>query len=307
MGRRELASVYHRLWTEALALPGLSLEDSTAVEAAEWFRIPREEAERRLAGGRDALAERWCALAPDPGSAAAVEAFYDAQDEEAFELLDYHRRASPRSARGPLKYAFALDVARAAGARRVLDIGSGVGSGAILFARHGLEPTLADISGRLLALARWRLERRGLAGRCRFVDRRAEDVEDAGFDLVTCFDVLEHAVDPRALVAWARRKLGPGGLALLYPDFGKDPLRPMHVARAPRLDRCFRGMGFAFDRPLCRRALELHLRKMLVLRRVERSVAGSALVGVWDAMVPQWANHLRFRVGVPRVRLPSDA
>ncbi len=307
MGRRELASAYHRTFSEALSLPGLTLEASAAVEAADYFGIPREEAERRLARGREALAERWRALGPDPRSATAVEAFYDAQDEEAFELLDYHRRASPRSARGPLKYAFALDIARAAGARRVLDLGSGVGAGAILFARHGLEPTLCDISGRLLALARWRLERRGLADRCRFVDRRTEDVPDSAFDLVACFDVLEHAVEPRALVAWARRKLRPGGLALLYPDFGPDPLRPMHVARAPRLDRCFRGLGFAFDRPFCRRAIELHLRKMLVLRRVERSPLGATWIGLWDAVVPQWANHLRFRVGVPRISLPSES
>jgi hypothetical protein len=50
-----------------------------------------------------------------------------------------------------------LHFARQYGCQCYLDFGSGVGSGGILFARHGFEVTLADISSTLLGFSPWRL------------------------------------------------------------------------------------------------------------------------------------------------------
>ena len=52
----------------------------------------------------------------------------------------------------PLAYVLALRFAQQHGCQSYLDFGAGVGSGGLLFARHGLQTTLADISS-LLACA----------------------------------------------------------------------------------------------------------------------------------------------------------
>lgn len=50
--------------------------------------------------------------------------------------------------------------------------------------------------------------------------------EESRFDLITLVDVIEHVVDPMGLMAEIRRRLAPGGMALIVtPDCGSVPAR----------------------------------------------------------------------------------
>ncbi len=93
---------------------------------------------------------------------------------------------------------------------RVLEVG--VGAGNILERIHGADLVGVDISDYILGKARERL-----GARAELVKGDAEDLpfDDASFDRVYCSEVLEHVIDPRAVIAGMRRVLKPGGLAVV--------------------------------------------------------------------------------------------
>jgi hypothetical protein len=59
----------------------------------------------------------------------------------------------------------------------------------ILFARHGLEVTLADISSTLLGFSQWRLDGRQLP--TTYIDLKVGRLPHHAFDFVTAMDVFE--------------------------------------------------------------------------------------------------------------------
>ena len=80
----------------------------------------------------------------------------------------------------PLAYVTALKFAASHGAKAVLDFGSGVGSGGILYARNGFDVTLADISSVMLEFCAWRFKARGLAAR--FIDLKTQRLPSQSYD-----------------------------------------------------------------------------------------------------------------------------
>lgn len=226
------------MWSAALTLDGSpSAYDSAVREASEYFGVPPEEARSRMQNGTRLLAEEWHRLRIDPTSEADLCRFYNENGAEPFELLEFNTTGT-----AGLNYVAAFEAARARPGRRYLDFGSGVGSGAIFFARQGFQVTLADISTPLLRFAQWRLTRRGIAAEC--LDLKQQRLPVGHFDLITAFDVLEHLLDPLQTVAELRGALVPGGLLCLNAPFDHDPERPMHIFHDGRILRRLRAAGF---------------------------------------------------------------
>ncbi|HYE75819.1 MAG TPA: class I SAM-dependent methyltransferase, partial [Blastocatellia bacterium] len=108
-----------------------------------------------------------------------------------------------------------------------LDFGSGVGANAILFARHGFDVTLADVSRTMLDFARWRFERRGL--RANYIYLRESSLPTAHFDYITAVDVFEHLTNPGQELQKLGQALAVGGTLIFNYWVGRDPDRPMHI------------------------------------------------------------------------------
>ena len=103
------------------------------------------------------------------------------------------------------------DFARWTG-KTVLEIGCGIGTDAVNFARAGARLTAVDLSAESLRLCCQRFETYGLAAR--FHVANVEDLERTvpvePYDLIYAFGVLHHTPEPRRAVEALMRYMRPG-------------------------------------------------------------------------------------------------
>lgn len=92
--------------------------------------------------------------------------------------------------------------------KKVLEIGCGIGTDTINFARAGAEVVACDLSNESIQLARQRAEVFGLAERITFVNTNAETMEglfdSSPFDLIYSFGVIHHSPHPELILKGAR-------------------------------------------------------------------------------------------------------
>lgn len=100
--------------------------------------------------------------------------------------------------------------------RRVLDVGCGGGLLSEAMAAEGAQVTGIDLSEQLIDIARLHLLESGLKADYRVISAEAMAAEQpAGFDAVTCMEMLEHVPDPQAIVQACFDLLKPGGRLFL--------------------------------------------------------------------------------------------
>ncbi len=92
--------------------------------------------------------------------------------------------------------------------KRVLEIGCGIGTDTINFARAGADVTAVDLSAESIKLAKIRAEVFGLSDRIQFfeanAERLSEFIPEGKFDLVYSFGVIHHSPYPEKIVAQIR-------------------------------------------------------------------------------------------------------
>jgi SAM-dependent methyltransferase len=102
--------------------------------------------------------------------------------------------------------------------KRVLEVGIGLGTDFVRFARAGADLTGIDLTDAAVALVRRRLEQEGLEARVLVADAERLPFADETFDLVYSWGVLHHTPETRQVADEVRRVLRPGGEAriMLY-------------------------------------------------------------------------------------------
>jgi ubiquinone/menaquinone biosynthesis C-methylase UbiE len=236
-----LIADYWETWEQALVLDGhSSLKRSLLAELDMYFGLgDLAETERRCREAATDQQVQWRARV-DEGSRASIEAFYDENVTCLYDLMWWHNLKDDDD---PLAYVLALLVAKRRGCRKCLDFGAGVGSGSILFARHGMEVTSADVSSVEIAFSTWRFELRNLP--VRVIDTKIETLPPDKFEMVTAMDMIEHLVDPAETIEKLWESLAPGGILLGRFNLKPDDKRPQHIVRdfGPTLER-MKGLGF---------------------------------------------------------------
>src|SRR5262249_34196940 len=84
--------------------------------------------------------------------------------------------------------------------RDILDVGTGTGRAALLFARGGARVTAVDASDAMLAIARQRAAAEGVKVRFARGDAHALEFPDCSFDAVVCLRVLMHTPEWRQCI-----------------------------------------------------------------------------------------------------------
>jgi 2-polyprenyl-3-methyl-5-hydroxy-6-metoxy-1,4-benzoquinol methylase len=128
-----------------------------------------------------------------------------------------------------------LHAADVKGVGRFLDVGCAYGGSVLAVAMSGVPFSVGvDVDDRFLNLARKQAAEVGLADCVGFQEgdiTQAEAMTQLGeFGLVTCFDVLEHVLDPTAAIRSLARLTSPGGVLLAdvpnplsHPAITADP------------------------------------------------------------------------------------
>jgi ubiquinone/menaquinone biosynthesis C-methylase UbiE len=97
----------------------------------------------------------------------------------------------------------------------VLEIGCGLGTDAVQFARAGAHYTGVDLTPRAVEIVRGRFALYGLEGTTRVADAENLPFEDATFDVVYSHGVLHHTPDTQRAFDEIYRVLRPGGRAMV--------------------------------------------------------------------------------------------
>src|SRR5215467_12242702 len=92
--------------------------------------------------------------------------------------------------------------------KKVLEIGCGIGTDTINFARHGAQVTAVDLSGKSLEIARQRAAVFGFEDRIRFIQANAEELSAVipveAYDLIYSFGVIHHTPNPERVLEQMR-------------------------------------------------------------------------------------------------------
>lgn len=121
------------------------------------------------------------------------------------------------------------DKAREAGHITVLDYGCGIGQVGWFFQEQGFQVKFDDLDSPAFAI-------------CKEYGRMLGYSEPTveSFDLILCFDVLEHVVDPVSTMTGLAERLSPEGWLVTLPTFGSSfhedgtRMRPEHLAENDR-------------------------------------------------------------------------
>ena len=99
--------------------------------------------------------------------------------------------------------------------KRVLEVGCGIGTDSINFARAGAQLTAVDLSSESLRIAAERADVMGVADRIEFIQANAEELTarltGEPYDLVYSFGVVHHTPRPNLALAAMRALTVPGG------------------------------------------------------------------------------------------------
>ena len=128
--------------------------------------------------------------------------------KEFFDLIEKHRYEKE------WHIPEAADFGSAKG-KRVLEIGCGLGTDGVQFAKAGAEYTGVDLTQAAVDLARRNFELHGLSGRFQTADAENLDFPEASFDVVYSHGVLHHTPDTARAIREVHRVLRPGGRAVV--------------------------------------------------------------------------------------------
>ncbi len=99
--------------------------------------------------------------------------------------------------------------------KKVLEIGCGIGTDTMNFARHGAQVTAVDLSEKSIAIARQRAKVFGLEEKIRFHQGNAEQLSEflpeERYDLIYSFGVIHHTPHPDRVLNEIGRYVKPGG------------------------------------------------------------------------------------------------
>jgi len=217
-------------WRSVIDPNCIGMPEAIAKDISSYTNEPIDLVLQKMETGKEDLKRLWDTLCINKSDPNCVEMFYKYQFIEAYDLANWH--CGRENGIPPLNYAYAAKFAQRKNLNRVLDFGSGIGTGSMCLASIGCEVHAADIAQELLSFLGYRLEQKHFPVNLINLSR-GDKPQIHYYDLITCFDVLEHIPDQLSKLRELESYLCNGGYLLVnFLNNSTDYERPMHISSA---------------------------------------------------------------------------
>lgn len=189
-------------------------------ETSDYFNEPAELVEKRMREIDKELDKKF--LSDNPQDDQSFRKFYSANPKYIYQLMRTSFEFRHLSKRTNIALSLSLHFNK----KSMMDFGAGSGRDCLTFAKKGFKATHADALGCLTDFAKWRYNKRGL--NIRILDSNDLINDTQTYDIITCFDVLQHMPNPMKWVKIFAGKLNPQGLLFIYGDFD-NLTTPLHL------------------------------------------------------------------------------
>ncbi len=251
------------------------VDEETLLDLSTFWGMEPSLCQSRVDGYRmSEMADEW--RRANPQTSREIRRFYEGTELYIWELVKWHADESYDAYRDRVERA--IELFPPATHPKVLDFGAGIATASLEFARAGYQVTIADVPGRTLSFAKHRFQRRSL--NCSVIEV-TEDVPilPKGFDVLICFDVLEHIPDAERMLKRLVGSLRVGGGALIVVSFQDHGDHPHHLEC--NIDRFNK---FAWDWALAGAGLRSHPPGLLTRARAKYALPRRV----------RWFLHSRF-------------
>jgi len=196
--------------------------DSALAEVAEYLGQDVEELKKKyqeVAAKYDGYLkwtkvtdEEWKSRNINEQNSKEVMNFYATTPNYMIELMEYHATEDKQRLTQTV-----VDYTKEKGKKTIVDFGAGVAQDSIMAAQAGLVATAADIPGQTFDFAKWRIKKYGV--NVKTVDILKEEPLVEKYDAISCFEVLQHIVDPVRTLKHFHQHLNQGGLLFITTRF----------------------------------------------------------------------------------------
>lgn len=202
-----------------------ALEASDLEDLATFFNLDKDYCLNKVLNYSPVhMAEEWRSKRPQTPK--EIWEFYASTELYIWELMQWHANggyASHMKAIDRIRQEF-----RPGTHPRVLDYGAGIGTTAIRMAESGYRVAIADVPGKTFEFAKHRFRRRGLS--VDSIELPFGEPDPHGcYDVLICFDVLEHVPAPEKILRLLVDRLREGGVAAITVSFATSDVYPHHL------------------------------------------------------------------------------
>jgi 2-polyprenyl-3-methyl-5-hydroxy-6-metoxy-1,4-benzoquinol methylase len=157
-------------------------------------------------------AKEWDEMKIDQNDVTQVMEFYKKTPNYIFELMEYHSTDAKQNLSKTV-----IEISKKHNVKSILDFGSGVCQDSITATKNGLNATAADIPGNTFDFGKWRIKKH--VKNIKTIDILDENPLTEMYDAITCFEVLQHIVDPRKTLEHFSEHLESKGLLFITTRF----------------------------------------------------------------------------------------
>ena len=157
-------------------------------------------------------AEEWEKKQIDQTNVQDVMEFYRQTPNYIFELMEYHSTSSKQELSNTV-----IQLAKQNNLKKIIDFGAGICQDSIIAGMNGFEATAADIPGKTFDFGKWRIAKYQIT--VQILEIHNEAPLEENYDAITCFEVLQHVVNPGKTLTHLKQLLDSHGRLFVTTRF----------------------------------------------------------------------------------------